>query len=68
MFGVDTSGTACRCSRGLILFIGPKELPRVDDGWSALGGKFRGYARHFTSGIGECDPRGELEELEGKPG
>ncbi len=65
MFGVDTTELAVVAVIALI-FIGPKDLPRV---LRALGhwiGRVRGMARHFTSGIESIMREAELEEMETK--
>src|SRR5918994_1147516 len=49
-----------------LLFIGPKELPRVMMQVGRWIGKVRGYARHFTSGIENVMREAELEEMEKK--
>ena len=65
MFGVDSTELAVVAVIALI-FIGPKDLPRV---LRALGhwiGRVRGMARHFTSGIESIMREAELEEMEKK--
>ena len=63
MFGVDTSELFVVAVVAL-LFIGPKELPRVMMVVGRWIGKIRGYARHFTSGIENVIREAELEEME----
>src|SRR5688500_11469781 len=63
MFGVDTSELLVVAVVAL-LFIGPKELPRVMLSIGRWIGKVRGYARHFTSGIENVIREAELEEME----
>lgn len=63
MFGVDTSELLVVAVVAL-LFIGPKELPRVMMMIGRWIGKVRGYARHFTSGIENVIREAELEEME----
>ena len=65
MFGVDTSELLVVAVVAL-LFIGPKELPRVMMQVGRWVGKVRGYARHFTSGIENVIREAELEEMEKK--
>ena len=63
MFGVDTSELPVVAVVAL-LFIGPKELPRVMMKIGRWIGQVRGYARHFTSGIENVIREAELEEME----
>lgn len=63
MFGVDTSELLVVAVVAL-LFIGPKELPRVMMQIGRWIGKMRGYARHFTAGIENVIREAELEEME----
>jgi sec-independent protein translocase protein TatB len=63
MFGVDTSELLVVAVLAL-LFIGPKELPRVMMMIGRWVGKVRGYARHFTAGIENVIREAELEEME----
>ena len=63
MFGVDTSELLVVAVVAL-LFIGPKELPRVMMTIGRWIGRMRGYARHFTSGIENVIREAELEEME----
>lgn len=65
MFGVDTSELLVVAIVAL-LFIGPKELPRVMMRVGRWVGQMRGYARHFTSGIENVIREAELEEMEKK--
>jgi sec-independent protein translocase protein TatB len=65
MFGVDTSELLVVAVVAL-LFIGPKELPRVMMMIGRWIGQIRGYARHFTSGIENVIREAELEEMEKK--
>ena len=63
MFGIDASELLVVAVIAL-LFIGPKELPRVMMMVGRWVGKIRGYARHFTSGIENVIREAELEEME----
>ena len=63
MFGVDTSELLVVAVVAL-LFIGPKELPRVMMMVGRWVGQVRGYARHFTAGIENVIREAELEEME----
>jgi sec-independent protein translocase protein TatB len=65
MFGVDTSELLVVAIVAL-LFIGPKELPRVMMKVGRWIGQMRGYARHFTAGIENVIREAELEEMEKK--
>ncbi len=65
MFGVDTSEFLVVAVIAL-LFIGPKDLPRVMMQVGRWVGKARGYARHFTSGVENVIREAELEEMEKK--
>src|SRR5215213_7933829 len=65
MFGVDTSELLVVAIVAL-LFIGPKELPRVMMKVGRWVGQVRGYARHFTAGIENVIREAELEEMERK--
>jgi sec-independent protein translocase protein TatB len=65
MFGVDTSELLVVAVVAL-LFIGPKELPRVMMMIGRWIGQVRGYARHFTAGIENVIREAELEEMEKK--
>ena len=63
MFGIDASELLVVAVVAL-LFIGPKELPRVMMMIGRWVGKIRGYARHFTSEIENVIREAELEEME----
>jgi sec-independent protein translocase protein TatB len=63
MFGVDSSELAVVAILALI-FIGPKDLPRVMRTVGYWVGRVRGMARHFTSGIESMVREAELEEME----
>lgn len=65
MFGVDTTEFIIVAVIALI-FIGPKDLPRVMRTVGQWIGKVRGMARHFTSGIETMIRESELEEMERK--
>ncbi|MCY7280395.1 MAG: Sec-independent protein translocase protein TatB [Sphingomonas bacterium] len=65
MFGVDTSELLVVAVIAL-LFIGPKDLPRVMMQIGRWVGKARGYARHFTSGVENVIREAELDEMEKK--
>ena len=65
MFGVDSSELAVVAILALI-FIGPKDLPRVLRTVGYWVGRMRGMARHFTSGIENMMREAELEEMEKK--
>jgi len=65
MFGVDTSEFMVVAVIAL-LFIGPKDLPRVMMQVGRWIGKARGYARHFTSGGENVIREAELDEMEKK--
>jgi sec-independent protein translocase protein TatB len=65
MFGVDTSELIVVAVVAL-LFIGPKELPRVMMQIGRWVGRVRGYARHFTAGVENVIREAELEEMEKK--
>ena len=65
MFGVDTSEFLVVAVIAL-LFIGPKDLPRVMMQVGRWIGKARGYARHFTSGVESVIREAELDEMEKK--
>jgi sec-independent protein translocase protein TatB len=65
MFGVDTSELLVVAIVAL-LFIGPKDLPRVMLNVGRWVGKVRGYARHFTAGIENVMREAELDEMERK--
>ena len=63
MFGVDSSELAVVAILALI-FIGPKDLPKVMRTVGYWVGRMRGMARHFTSGIETMMREAELEEME----
>ena len=65
MFGVDSTELAIVAVIALI-FIGPKDLPRVLRALGHWVGRVRGMARHFTSGIESIMREAELEEMEKK--
>ena len=65
MFGVDTSEFLVVAVIAL-LFIGPKDLPRVMMQVGRWVGKARGYARHFTSGVENVIREAELDEMDKK--
>src|SRR4030095_17203714 len=65
MFGVDTTELLLIAVAALI-FIGPKDLPRVMHRLGYWLGRVRGMARHFTSGIEAMMREAELEEMEKK--
>lgn len=65
MFGVDSTELAIVAILALI-FIGPKDLPKVLRTLGYWVGRARGMARHFTSGIESMVRDAELEEMEKK--
>jgi sec-independent protein translocase protein TatB len=65
VFGVDSSELAVVAILALI-FIGPKDLPKVMRTVGYWVGRMRGMARHFTSGIENMIREAELEEMEKK--
>ena len=65
MFGFDSAEIAIIAVLALI-FIGPKELPRVMRTVGYWVGRVRGMARHFTAGIEDMVREAELEEMEKK--
>jgi sec-independent protein translocase protein TatB len=65
MFGVDSTELAVVAILALI-FIGPKDLPKVMRTVGYWVGRVRGMARHFTSGIENMMREAELEEMEKK--
>ena len=65
MFGVDSTELLVVAVFAL-LFIGPKDLPRVMLVVGRWVGKVRGYARHFTAGVEQVIREAELEEMERK--
>ena len=65
MFGVDSTEFIIVAVLAL-LFIGPKDLPKVMRTVGYWVGKMRGMARHFTSGLENIMREAELEEMEKK--
>ena len=65
MFGVDSSELAVVAVLALI-FIGPKDLPKVMRTVGQWVGQVRGMARHFTAGIENMIREAELQEMEQK--
>ena len=65
MFGVDSTEFIIVAVLALV-FIGPKDLPKVMRTVGYWVGKMRGMARHFTSGIENMMREAELEEMEKK--
>ena len=65
MFGVDLTELAVVAVLALI-FIGPKDLPKVMRTAGYWVGRMRGMARHFTSGLENMMREAELEEMEKK--
>src|SRR3982750_1165700 len=65
MFGVDSTEFLIVAVLALI-FIGPKDLPKVMRTVGYWVGRVRGMARHFTSGIENMIREAELEEMEKK--
>jgi sec-independent protein translocase protein TatB len=65
MFGVDSTELAVVAVIALI-FIGPKDLPKVLRTLGHWIGRIRGTARHFTAGIENIIREAELEEMEKK--
>ena len=63
MFGIDSSELAVVVILALI-FIGPKDLPKVLRTLGYWVGRMRGMARHFTAGIENMVREAELEEME----
>jgi sec-independent protein translocase protein TatB len=63
MFGVDSTELAVVAILALI-FIGPKDLPKVMRTVGYWVGRARGMARHFTAGIENMVREAELEEME----
>jgi sec-independent protein translocase protein TatB len=63
MFGIDSGELAIVAILALI-FIGPKDLPKVMRTVGYWVGRVRGMARHFTSGIENMIREAELEEME----
>ncbi|HEX6740200.1 MAG TPA: Sec-independent protein translocase protein TatB [Sphingomicrobium sp.] len=65
MFGVDSTELAVVAILALI-FIGPKDLPKVMRTVGYWVGRMRGMARHFTAGLENMMREAELEEMEKK--
>ena len=65
MFGFDSAELAIIAILALV-FIGPKELPKVMRTVGYWVGRVRGMARHFTAGIEDMVRQAELEEMEKK--
>ena len=65
MFGFDSAELAIIAVLALV-FIGPKELPKVMRTVGYWVGRVRGMARHFTAGIEDMVRQAELEEMERK--
>ena len=65
MFGVDSTEFVIVAVLALV-FIGPKDLPKVMRTVGYWVGRMRGMARHFTSGIESMMREAELEEMEKK--
>jgi sec-independent protein translocase protein TatB len=65
MFGVDSTEFLIVAVLALV-FIGPKDLPKVMRTIGYWVGRIRGMARHFTSGIESMMREAELEEMEKK--
>jgi sec-independent protein translocase protein TatB len=65
MFSVDSTEFVIVAILALI-FIGPKDLPKVMRTVGYWVGRMRGMARHFTSGIENMMREAELEEMEKK--
>jgi sec-independent protein translocase protein TatB len=65
MFGVDSTEFAIVAILALI-FIGPKDLPKVMRTVGYWVGRIRGMARHFTSGLENMMREAELEDMEKK--
>ena len=63
MFGVDSTEFAIVAILALI-FIGPKDLPKVMRTIGYWVGRVRGMARHFTAGMETMMREAELEEME----
>ena len=63
MFGVDSTEFVIVAILALI-FIGPKDLPKVMRTVGYWVGRARGMARHFTAGIENMVREAELEEME----
>jgi len=65
MFGVDSTEFLIVAVLALV-FIGPKDLPKVMRTVGYWVGRVRGMARHFTSGLENMMREAELEEMEKK--
>lgn len=65
MFGVDSTEFVIVAVLALV-FIGPKDLPKVLRTVGYWVGRVRGMARHFTAGIENMVREAELEEMEKK--
>ena len=65
MFGFDSAEIAIIAVLALV-FIGPKDLPRVMRTVGYWVGRARGMARHFTAGIEDMVREAELQEMEKK--
>jgi len=63
MFGIDSSELAVVAILALI-FIGPKDLPKVMRTVGYWVGRVRGMARHFTAGVENMVREAELDEME----
>jgi sec-independent protein translocase protein TatB len=63
MFGVDSTEFVIVAVLALV-FIGPKDLPKVMRTVGYWVGRARGMARHFTAGIENMMREAELEEME----
>ena len=67
MFGVDTSELLVVVAVVALLFIGPKDLPKVDDARSATGSaRCAAWRAISPSGIENVIREAELEEMEKK--
>ena len=62
MFGIDSSELAVVAILAMI-FIGPKDLPKVMRTLGRFAGKARATSRHFKSGVKAMLREAELEEL-----
>jgi sec-independent protein translocase protein TatB len=63
MFGVDSTEFVIVAVLALV-FIGPKDLPKVMRAVGYWVGRARGMARHFTAGLETMMREAELEEME----
>ena len=63
MFGVDSTEFLIVAVLALV-FIGPKDLPKVMRTVGYWVGRVRGMARHFTAGLENMMREAELEEME----